>query len=127
MFIIYVYSSYNKKRDPGCHQDLNVQQSCLKCSGQFRIEVILLTLWRCRVGYFFLFEEIPIAITATISVAKLTIKFIASYVTISGTPFPILDWRRPLPTLLICCTKKLYHIDLFKPILRKHPFVFLKG
>lgn len=44
-------------------------------------------------------EEIPIAITATISVAKLTIKFIASYVTMAAPPF-LLDWGRPLLSLL---------------------------
>jgi hypothetical protein len=77
-----------------------------------RIEVILLTLWRCRVGYFFLFEEIPIAITATISVAKLTIKFIASYVTISGTPFPNgLEGTAAHPA--ICCTHKSISQDYF--------------
>ncbi|WP_162990331.1 hypothetical protein [Mesobacillus foraminis] len=50
-----------------------------------------------RVGYFFLFTEIPIAITATINVAKLIIKFIASYVTTSGTTPFLKKWRRPLP------------------------------
>lgn len=83
----------------------------------------LLTLWRCRVGYFFLFEEIPIAITATISVAKLTIKFIASYVTISGTPFPQWIGGDRCPPC-DCCTQKVYHRGGKSTYNKKVPFVF---
>lgn len=77
----------------------------------------------CRVGYFFLFEEIPIAITATISVAKLTIKFIASYVTISGTPFPQWIGGDRCPPC-DCCTREVYHIEGKSTYIKKVPFVF---
>jgi hypothetical protein len=107
LFIIYPYNPYIKKELPAATGNSGVQHAARSAAAnRMNKKWSTQTLWRCRVGHFFLFAEIPNATTAMINVEKLIIMFIASYVTISVTPFPKKVRNDRCPPR-ICCTESV--------------------